>query len=495
MLLAACTTGGVGWQEPGPVPPKPAVTRSRVDEASAWPSAPAAPRDPPRVLTDPGSGVAVVWAGAAADAAVVGSSVVVLEPDRQHLSSYDWRAGEPRWRIGLTASSEARIHGLGDRMLLLHDGDGVTVIEAARGRVLDRHPAPGSGDPQAYELTLQHGACAWVGPCGIQALRCADAAPLGPYLVAEPRLPAPDELAQPPAEHGPACHPVPRLLGRYGPIITMLASVPASGSGADAGPTAALVGLDHGSGAVQWQHPLPDPSAPAGATDDGACWILDPARPRLRVHDCATGALRWERALGPGTLEVHGTAGTLVVSRGHGGRWRLSAYDTDDGEPRWSTRLARRQRPLFPEGPIPEAEAVGTRRSHGLIDPIEGRVVGELVAGRDDVLWRDPAGGFVLIGRDLRELDAKGTIVRQRPLSAGPVEAVLRNHLLVRQGEALEILDREQLRERARLEGRLELDASMPLPDDRLLMRRHGEDGVALVLSLQAPSRAGARRE
>ena len=165
-----------------------------------------------------------------------------------------------------------------------------------------------------------------------------------------------------------------------------------------------------------------------------------------------------------------------------------------DGDALWSTRLARRQRPAYFEGPIPEAQATGARRTYALIDPVAGRVSGQLVVGRDESLWRDPGGGFVMIGRDLRELDEDGRIVRQRSFSSPRVHTVTTTHVLGLDGDTLEIFDRDQLRERARLEGRLTIDASARLPEGRLLLQRYGEDGVALVLGLEPPSR-GARRE
>jgi hypothetical protein len=230
-----------------------------------------------------------------------------------------------------------------------------------------------------------------------------------------------------------------------------------------------------------------------GLTNDGACWVLERQGPRLRVLEPDSGALRWERAIGPGTLDVHPFAGGLVVGREHGGHWRLSAYDLVDGGPLWSTRLARRERPAYVEGTIPGAQATGARRTWALVDPVAGLVVGQLVAGRDETLWRDPAGGFALVGRDLRELDDEGRIVRQRALASARVHTLTTTHVLALDGDALAILDREQLRERARLEGRLSIDATARLPDGRLLLQRYGEDGVALVLGLEPPVRGGRR--
>lgn len=483
MALVACATAGdAGLPEPRPRKPPTVAARPREDPAPAPRPAPPEPLDPPRVLTDPGSGVHVVWASAAAAATVVGSQVVVLEPDLRHLGTYRWSDGEPRWRIELPDPGPAvRLHGLGERVLL-HAGDRVTVVEAARGRVLGEHRALPWVEPEAPELHERLGACAWVAPCGIQVLDCTEAAPLGPAWV-DPAV--------------PACRR-PELLGRHGASIVLLASAPPPGEAASPGaaPGPTLMGLQASGGTVAWPHPLPHPDARVGATDDGACWILDERASLLTVLDCGSGAPRWEQPLGPGALRAHGTPGAVVVAREHGGRWRLVAHDTADGRPRWSTRLARRQHPLLPQGPLPDdAQALGTRRSYGLVDPVEGRVVGELVAGRDEALWRDPTGGFVLIGRDLRELDAEGRLVRQRPFSAARVQAVTSTHLVVQEGDALEVYDRDQLRERARLEGRLRIDATAALPDDRLLLRRDGDDGVVLVLGLQEPARPGARRE
>jgi hypothetical protein len=253
------------------------------------------------------------------------------------------------------------------------------------------------------------------------------------------------------------------------------------------------VGLSARTGAVQWHHPLPDGHEPAGLTEDGACWVLERQGPRVLVLEPDTGTVRWERRIGAGALEVHAYAGGLVIAREQGDRRRLSAYALDDGRPLWSTRLGRRQRLAYPEGPIADAQATGVRRAYALVDPVAGRLVGELVAGRDEMLWRDPAGGFVLVGRDLREVDGEGRLVRQRPFASAHVHSVTTTHVLGLDGDVLEVFDREQLRERARLEGRLTIDGSARLPDDRLLLQRYGEDGVALVLGLEPPSRSGRR--
>jgi hypothetical protein len=499
-LLPACTrTDTPALTRPEAAAPARVDGRERVaDRAANQPATPPAPRDPPRLLTDPGSGVTVVWAGAAVASAVAGAELVVVEPDLRHLSAYDWRDGEPRWRTELPVSAAVWLYGLDDRVVL-HDRDRAIVVEAARGRVIGRHPAPASGR-WPYVHTVQQrggGACAWVGPCGIRAFDCEDGSPLGDYL-------ASDEvhlygMSEDPSEHDTQCSPAPRLLGRHGETIVLVAYLPAQPEPAAAAgpppvrppgkPGPAIVGLAADTGAIRWHHPLADGSEPADLTEDGACWVLEREGPRLRVLEPDTGALRWERSIGPGTLDVHAFAGGLVVDRKHGDRWRLSAYDLSRGQPLWSTRLAKRQQPAYFEGPLPDAQATGARRAYAVVDPVAGRVVGELVAGRDETLWRDPAGGFVLIGRDLRELDDEGRIVRQRSFSSSRVHTVTTSHVLGLDGDALEIFDREQLRERARLEGRLAIDSSARLPDGRLLLQRYGEDGVALVLGLEPPSR------
>lgn len=472
--------------EPGDSPP-----RAAASEATT-PSATLGPRDPPRLLTDPGSGVFVVWAGAAVASAVAGSELVVVEPDLRHVSAYDWHDGEPRWRTELPVSAAVQLYALDDRVVL-HDRARATVVEAARGRVMGRHPAPAAGRwPDGHAVQQRGGACAWVGPCGIQAFDCEGGAPLGDYLASDTiHLYG---LSDDPSEHSSECTPAPRLLGRHGATLVLVAQLPAdAGPKPRATPGPALVGLEAETGAVRWHYPLSDGDEPAGVTEDGACWVLEPKGPRLRVLEPDTGAIRWERAIGPGTLEVHAFAGGLVVGREHGGRWRLSAYGLADGLPLWSARLAKRQRPSYPVGPIADAQRTGARRAWALVDPLAGRVVGELVAGRDEALWRDPAGGFVVIGRDLREVDDEGAIVRQRSFSSPRVHSLTSTHVIGLDGTTLEVFDREQLRERARLEGRLSIDGSARLPDERLLLQRYGDDGVALVLGLEPPSR-GARR-
>lgn len=479
-LLPSCVP-----DKPGPVDPEPPSTDRALDappRAEPPDDAPPVPREPPRLLTDPGSGIELVWSGAAADATVAGAELVVLEPDGQHLEAIDWRDGEARWRIELPTSGSAVLHSLGDRVLV-HDRDRAVVVEAARGRVLGRHEAPAA---HRHGVERRRGACAWTSPCGIQAFDCSNGALRGDYLPsAELHLYG---ISDDPSEHSTSCSPAPKTLGLAGSTIVQLAAVPRTDeSGRPAGTVPGLMGLD-ATGQPRWQRPLPGDLAPAGMSDDGTCWILDEDVPRLEVLDCETGASRWERPLGPGRLRAHAVDRSVVVARHHGGRWRLSAYATADGAPTWSVRLAKRQHPVLPGSPLPEAHSTGKRRVYAVVDPPRGTVVGTVVAGRDEELWRDPAGGFVLTGLQLRELDPEGRLTRQRPYPGPRVRTVLAGHVLTHDGNTIEIYDRDQLRERARIEGRMHIEPAV-LPDDRLLLRRAGEDGVALVLGLEEPGR------
>ncbi|MEM7156133.1 MAG: PQQ-binding-like beta-propeller repeat protein [Myxococcota bacterium] len=484
LCLACPIDSGPGVEAP-PSPPSADVSPApRAEE----PTPPAAPRDPPRLLTDPGSGVRIVWSGAAASTAVAGPDLIVLEPDGRHINAVDWRDGEARWRIQVPTSGSARLYGLGDRVLL-HDRDRATVIEADRGRVLGRHPAPLDDRwPHNHGVVRRKDACAWVSPCGIRAFDCETGAPHGRYFASIERADSDEGGEAGQAET--SCSPTPQLLGRHEDVTVFIAALPRTDeTGRPAGSAPSLVGLADDSEEPLWSVPLRSARIVAGLTDDGGCFSLDEDAPALRMYECATGEVRWDRPLGPGRLELHPIEDEVVVARYQGRRWRLHAYATADGQSAWSTRLSKRQYPVLPGSPIPDAHTTGRRRVYALIDPQRGRVAGELVAGRDEELWRDPNGGFVLAGRELRELGANGRIVRQQPFTGTGVQSVLAGHLVTLEGEAIEIYDREQLRERARVEGRMSLEASAALPDDRRLLRRQGDDGVALVLGFETPGR------
>lgn len=487
MLLACNPRQGSGS---GPVgPPDLPYELGEVDDPEGEPSVePREPREPPRVLTEPGSGVFVVWAGAAARAAVAGEDLLILEPDLRHMSAIDWRDGEAQWRIELPFSPAVSMYGLEGRVLM-HDHDQAVVVESARGRVLGRNQAPVDAQgPRAHGVDRSRGACAWLGPCGIRAFDCDDGSPRGPYF-ASPEIHL-YGTSDDPSEHSTSCVPEPKLLGRHQGLIVLMAVAPGPDRlDATGEPTPSMMGIDVARGQLQWQTPLTSAYSPLGITDDGGCWWLDEQAPRLAVHDCLDGALRWERAIGPGQLEVQAVGEYLVVARLSGGRWRLTAYAIGDGSVGWTSRLAKRQRPVLPGGAIPQAQVTGTRRVYALIDPEAGGVSGELVAGRDERLWLDPGGGFVLIGRDLREVDETGHLTRQRPFTGTRVHSITAGHVLTHDGETIEVYDRDQLRERARVEGRMSIEPRAGLPEDRLLLRRHGEDGVALVLGLEPPSR------
>lgn len=455
------------------------------------PMATPAPIGPPRMLTDPGSGIRMVWSGAATQAVVANRNLVVLEPDRRHVSAIDWSDGEARWRIEQPSSEGIDLYELGDRVVL-HDRDRAIVIEAARGRVLGRYDAPRARRGlYTHGVHQIRGACAWVGPCGLQAFDCEDGRPLGTYLASpEVHLSGPSDD---PSEHSASCSPNPRLLGRHEDVVVLMADMPLSAPSKESDPS--LIGLDAATGQLRWHRTLPSGDAPVGLTADGGCWILDEQSSRIQVLECLTGVNRWGRGIGPGTLKVQPVNDVLVIGRQHGGRWRLSAYATADGRPGWSARLARRQRPVLPEGRVRHAQQTGSRRVYALLDPARDGIIGELVAGRDERLWPDPAGGFVLIGRELREIDAEGRITRQRPFTGTRVHTVTEGHVLTQDGTTIEIYDREQLRERARLEGHLSIETNNDLPGDRLLLLRQGDNGVALVLGLESPSRTGGRRQ
>jgi len=484
--LTACST--VGDVAPRPAAAPAPVMAPAPAAAAAVPASadPATPVDPPRVLTNPGSGVSLLWSGAAIGAGVAGRSVVVLESDLRHLSAVDWSSGEARWRIEEPFSAGVQLAALDDRVML-YDGERAVVIEAARGRVLGRHAAPHAGQgPRAHGVAHRNGACAWAGTCGIQAFDCRDGQPLGAYY---------GPVSDDPSEYDTTpCMPTPRLLGAHQGTIAMVVDLPRPGDGS--GSVASLVGVGVERGERRWDRPLPAVNGgQVELTDDGGVWVLDVDAHRVEVFDAGSGARRWGREIGPGQLRVHAVGDALVVGREHGGRWRLSAYATDDGASGWSVRLARRQLPVLPDGPVPDAQAAGIRRVYALLDPTQRGVVGELVAGRDERLWRDPGGGFVLIGRDLREIDAEGRLTRQRPFTGTRAHTVTEGHVLTDDGSTIEIYDRELLRERARLEGRLSIVASAGLPSNRVLLRRDGDDdGVVVLLGLEAPSRGAGRR-
>lgn len=491
-VLVPTMLGCPGSGRPAEVPEPAGLPAPRVEpDEPVQGDQPLDPQGPPRLMTDPGSGISIVWAGAAVAAAVVGPELIVLEPDLRHVSAVGWRDGEAQWRITLPDAADpgAQLYGLEDRALL-HAGSRVTVIESARGRLLGQHPAPVDGrGPYSHQMQRHRGACGYVGPCGIQAFDCATGQPRGPYFAsAELHLYG---LSDDPSEHTTQCETEPRLLGRHEDRIGLIAEVTAHDAQGHPTSGPSLVVLDADSGELRWQQAPVELGGYAGVTDDGALWTVGPQDATLELREADTGALRWRKELGDGLVEVSEADGTLVVARREG-RWRLSAYRTADGGVQWSDRLAKRQRPVLPGRPIPDAHDTRRRRVYGLVDPSQGRIAGELVAGRDERAWRDPAGGFVLTGRELRELDREGRLTRQRLFPGTRVHTITAAHVITHHGEEIEIFDRDQLRERARLEGRLTIEGEA-LPGDRLLLRRDGVNGVAVVLRLEPPDRPGLR--
>lgn len=448
---------------------------------------PPAPAEPPRVLIDPGSGVHVAWAGAAADAVVAGEHLVVLQPQGDHLHAVSWRDGEARWRVALPTTDTARLYSLGDR-IVVHDRDTAIIVEAARGRILGRRAVPHAGrDSYGHRATRVGDTCAWRSACGIQRFSCDDGTLQGPYYAsAEEHLYG---LSDDPSEHSTSCSPDPRIVGQLGNTSVLVANVPVDLDAGGTGATApSLVGFESDTDAVLWQHPLTAFGETVGETSDGGVWAVDIDESTLRVFDGSTGDLRWERSLGPGLVEAEATAGEIIVARFNEGRWRLGAYATADGKNTWRTRLSRRQRPLLPSRSIANAASLGQRRIYAIVDPERRGVAGELVAGRDERLLRDPAGGFVLVGAELREVDAHGRLLRQRPFANTNVQSVTPHHVLALDDEVVTLFDRDQLRQRARVEGGVVMAPTEGLPSDRLLFRRYGDDGVALLLRLDKSS-------
>lgn len=435
----------------------------------------------PAVILDPSATISMLWAAAATDATVAGSTVIALEPTGDHLDAARISDGASRWRIEIPPTERASLTAIGNRVFV-HDGDRVIVVEAEHGRVLAEQPAR-----PAHRAVSIGGACAWSGRCGLQPFDCDDGAPIGPYLAStETHWYG---LSDDPTEHGTSCEPYPRLLGSTGDRVLVIAGLPDPDSDAPSLPRT-LAGLDPTDGTVKWQRPLPAGGQVIGPTSAGDGWIVDSIEGQLTAFDARSGDVRWQRPLGPGRLVAQAFERELVVAREHGGRWRITGYGSDRPVARWSTRTGRRQFPLIAGAPIEQANVTEERRVFAIVDRAAGEIAGQLVAGRGARLWHDPPTGFLLTGHDLREHGPAGDLLRQRPLRAADVEWVTPDYLLSREGDTLIVHDRTTLREHARLVGlRLQLDPA--LPPTRALLRRDGDDGAAVLLALDPPSLAG----
>jgi outer membrane protein assembly factor BamB len=449
--------------------------------------------DPLRVTFADGSDLELRFQGEAWATTIAAKRLILLEEDFRHLQAIDPATGAQSWRLQ-AQSDPAGQHDLyaAEDRALLHAGPRLVMVDAAAGRRLGEAKAYYNGGDSDCRLRIEGGACAYVCGCTLQPIDCGSGAQVGPSFPSSENHIYFD-MAEP---HDTVCPIQPRLLGRAGDRSVALVE------GADG--LMGAVGVDP-AGVVRWRLDglLPRRGTfSAGGVDagisaeNGLCWVIDSYEGDLAVFDCAAGQRLWgakievgERqvrvvwlALDGGRLWIHtsGAEGGSVELRDPASGGRIWAHALPGGTTPW---------------PLDEALAqvyLPQRTKLLIYDGGRGRVVKEIAVDERLRVVDDPAGGFLVIGDDLVELDAQAKVRRRRPRAIRGLLGVTRDHLVVGEGEEVEVLRRDDLTVSLRIDGKVRMLDSGELGPGSLLFAR-SQRGVPTEVLLLGPARAARR--
>lgn len=262
---------------------------------------------------------------AAAVARLVGSRVVVVEPDRRAVAAYAITSGARLWRteLGSTASAH-ELADLSPGRVLVHGENELLVIEVAAGAIASRQRNQRSA---AGAFLWRHaGACALRASCELSLLDCADARPFGDPL--RGRIVSRMRFDRSGWDSG--CWGFsPDLVGRGGDVVVI--------AGGDASDRTAVIGVDARSGRRVWTRSLAARSFAGGASPDGAaCWVVDDTSV-LHAFDCATGRRRFALRDTEAARWSTGPPEGLFVWQ----RQRVAFVEPERGRRRWQRTIAR----------------------------------------------------------------------------------------------------------------------------------------------------------
>jgi len=444
--------------------------------------------DPLRVTFAEGSDLELRFQGEAWAMTIAAKRLILLEEDFKHLRAIDPATGAPSWRL-VAQSDPGGQHDLyadGERALL-HAGPRLVMVDAAAGRRLGEAKAYFNGGDSGCRLRIEGGACAYVCECTIQPVACDSGAQIGPSFPSSENHIYFD-MSEP---HDTVCPIEPRLLGRAGEHSVALVEGEDGLTGA--------VGVDP-AGVVRWRLDglLPrrgtfsGGGVDAGMSEDGGlCWVLDSDEGDLEVFDCAAGQRLWgakievsERQVRVRWLAIDGGGLWIDTSGAEGGSAELR--DPATGDRIWAHALPGAATPWPLDEALTGAYLPQTTKLM-IYDGGRGRVVKEIAVDERLRVVDDPAGGYLIIGDELVELDAQAKVRRRRPRAVRGLVGVNRDHLVVSEGEGVEVLRRDDLTVSLRIDGQVRmLDASELGPGSLLFAR--SRRGVPTELLLFGPA-------
>ncbi len=401
-----------------------------------------------------GSELELRFQGEAWATTIAAKRLILLEEDFVHLRAVDPASGAASWRLEAQSDPGGQhdLYAYGERVLM-HAGPRLVTVDAAAGRRLGEAKALYNGSDRGCRLQIAGDACAYVCECLIQPITCGTGAPLGEgFASSENHIYF--EMGEP---HDSVCPIEPQLLGRAGELTVALVEDGAGLMGA--------VGVDP-AGSVRWRLDGLIPrrgifgggGVEAGMAESGGlCWLMDAYEGDLVGFDCAAGKRLWgetielrERRARVRWLAVDGGRLWVHTSGDAGGSAELR--DPASGRRIWAHTIPGGATPWPLDEPLAAAYLPQTTKLM-IYDGARGRVVKELAVDERVRVVDDPAGGYLIIGDDLVELDAQAKVRRRRPRAIGELVGLTEEHLVVAEGESVEVLRREDLTVSLRIDG------------------------------------------
>lgn len=509
--LVACARAPAGPTTPAGPPvlvdmskrtaPEPAPELLAAPVPEVTPGAPVATPSPPLtpVTLAADAGLRLVLDRRGWDFAAAPGLVVVLGDDFKQLEALDAGTGAARWRTQAQQEPNGRhtLHLRGEQ-LILHAGPTRIHVDLRDGRVLGSFPAFFNGSDRGCALRVQEGgalaewnewlapagvgsACAEACECDLRLFDCAAGTAVGaPFHASETHLY--HSMSEP---HDTVCWNRPALLVRAAATTVVRAE--------DDEHAPTIFGLDPGSGKPLWQRR--DLAAAISSYGDGAgtdpegklCWLADGVS--VVVFDCAAGTTRWRASVGDpdvaGQTFVRWHAGELAVTHRDARRVTIELREARGGKRRWQRSLAADRLPLLPGEP-PPSYVHAEIHAYTLLDPTTGATRAEIPRTGTQSLHAD-AGDYLRIGDgQLAEFDARGKLLRERPLAGDDLTRATRTHLVRGTADTLTILRRDTLLPALTLAGSWAVSPSQAaLGPDVLLLTQHRGQEMHRVLLLR----------
>lgn len=387
-------------------------------------SEPAAPTLPPAVASaaPPPSSDALVASFAVGDAIVQAGVLVVLEPSLLIVTGRSMSDASTRWRTPFQPKAEGLhlLQRLGSERVLVRTAKGLTVLAAADGTTIAKHPMAMVDRTYLWE---RQGACGVRGQCSMQLIDCETAARIGEPLRADH-----SKIKRWVGIDGRGHDPMPcfgfdvDLVGRSGDVVVFLTKL-VRDVGKDRG-----FGIDARTGRFAWRSPdyacgscleLERGMSPNGEH----CWVSDDDQ--LQVFDCRTGKRRFQRKVSQLEMAVWAgdESGGLFIRDDQAG----TLLDPRTGRPRWRQPVRAATLAVPEDARLSDLSDVAlgaqTPTALSLLDPATGRESSRIPMGPHAAVVNAPDGRVVVRDGEV-ERDHTGQAV---PSPGGAALEVLRN--------------------------------------------------------------------